>query len=411
MSIVDRVKNICLSPNTEWPVIEKEATPTGALITGYVVPLAGVAAVAGFIGGSLIGQSLPFAGFYRVPIATGLGLLVFQVIAAVVGVFVCSIIIDALAPTFGGQKGNGQSMKVAAYAFTPAWVAGVLNIIPMLGILAVLGGLYGLYLLYLGLPPLMKAPQDKAVGYTAVVVLCMIVVMFILTAIGATIVGTGAIMTGAVGGGGGEVQFDPDSPMGRLQQLGQAAEQSAAQIEQAQRSGDPTQQMNAAMEALGTMMGGGRRVDPVAIDRLTALVPDTFAGLPKTSSNAERTGIASMMVSRAEATYGSGANDVDLEIVDSGGVSGVMGLASWVGVQGERENDRESERTVRVGNRIVHEKVSKTGGTNEYGLLVADRFVVSATGRVDIATLRSAINGLNLAAIEAMRNEGVQPPQ
>ena len=56
MNIVDRVKNICLSPNTEWPVIESEPADTGTLVTGYVIPLSAIGAVAGFIGGSIVGS-------------------------------------------------------------------------------------------------------------------------------------------------------------------------------------------------------------------------------------------------------------------------------------------------------------------------------------------------------------------
>jgi hypothetical protein len=41
---------------------------------------------------------------------------------------------------------------------------------------AFVGALYSLYLLYLGLMRVMKSPQDKAVGYTVVVLLVAIVV-------------------------------------------------------------------------------------------------------------------------------------------------------------------------------------------------------------------------------------------
>ena len=72
MSIVDRAKNICLTPNTEWPVIAAEPTSTGTLLSGYVVPLAAIGAIAGFIGGSFIGRTLPYFGTYRVPLVSGL---------------------------------------------------------------------------------------------------------------------------------------------------------------------------------------------------------------------------------------------------------------------------------------------------------------------------------------------------
>ena len=115
MNILERVKKICLTPQTEWPVISSETTPTAGLITGYVLPLAAVSAVAGLIGGSLIGQTVPFLGTYRVPLTTGLGIAVFAVCTAVIAVFVISFIINALAPSFGAEKNSAQALKVAVY--------------------------------------------------------------------------------------------------------------------------------------------------------------------------------------------------------------------------------------------------------------------------------------------------------
>jgi hypothetical protein len=200
MNIVDRVKRILVSPATEWPVIAAEATPTAALITGYVLPLAAVSALAAFIGNSFVGISVPMMSTtYRMPVTAGLVAACWTVAMAVVGVFICGFVINAFAPTFGGQKNDAQAMKVAAYSFTPSWVAGILQIIPMLGMLAILGGLYALYLLYLGLPVLMKSPEDKTIGYTLAVIVSMIVVMIVLGAVGAMILGVGAMGAGAMG--------------------------------------------------------------------------------------------------------------------------------------------------------------------------------------------------------------------
>ena len=101
MDLQTRAKNILLTPNTEWPVIAGEQTSTGALITGYVMPLAAIGAVAGFIGGSIVGTTIPFVGTYRAPILAGLTTAVFMFVMAIVGVLILAFIIDALAPTFG----------------------------------------------------------------------------------------------------------------------------------------------------------------------------------------------------------------------------------------------------------------------------------------------------------------------
>ena len=73
MGIIDRVKNILITPKTEWDVIAGESSSTGGLLTGYVLPLAGISALAGFIGTSLIGTSTFFAGTIRMPIVWGAG--------------------------------------------------------------------------------------------------------------------------------------------------------------------------------------------------------------------------------------------------------------------------------------------------------------------------------------------------
>lgn len=419
MDIVARAKNICVTPNTEWEVIAAETSPPAALITEYVVPLAAIGAVCGLIGGSLIGRTMPFVGgTYRVSLMNGIGLAMFMLVMSVVGVFILSLIINALAPTFGGAQNSAQAMKVAVYSYTPAWIAGAAQILPTLSLITLIGFIgaaYGLYLLYLGLPRLMKCSQEKAVGYTAIVVVCAIVLNFVVGAIGSLVVGGTAMGAGMFGGGvttpsrSGEIQFDKDSALGKLQALGNKMEESTKKMEAAQKSGDANAQTAAAFESLGTLLGGGKRVEPISIDQLKPFIPDSVAGMTKKSSNAEKTGMAGIMVSKAEATYENDAGkSVNLEVTDTGGVSGMLGLASWIGVEGEKQSDSGSERTQKVDGRLIHEKVSNTGGRNEFAVVLGDRFVVSASGTVSLAELKSVVSSIDLGKLEAMKAAGVQ---
>jgi hypothetical protein len=300
------------------------------------------------------------------------------------------------------------------YSYTPAWIAAVLQIVPLLGIFALFAAFYGLYLLYLGIPRLMKSPEDKAVAYTAVVVVCAIVLSVIITLVGGTMVGVGMVGAGALGSAASrrttaDVQFDKDSPMGKLQDLGKKLEESNKKMEAAQKSGDQNATAAAAMESLGTLLGGGKRVDPVAIDQLKVFVPESLAGLAKTASSAEKTGIAGLMVSKAEARYGDGGGKtVTLEISDTGGVSGLIGLASWAGMEGEKDDDSGTEKTQKVGGRLVHERSSKRGGSNEFGIVLGNRFIVSAkSSGVGVEELKAAVRGLDLAKLESMADAGV----
>lgn len=186
MSIVERAKNILLTPSEEWNKIDQESTDTGRLYVGYIMPLAAIGPVASVIGMSMVGMS--FMGTtYRIPLGSALAHAVVSYALSLAGVFILALIIDALAPTFAGTKSQTQALKVAAYSSTAAWLAGIFAILPMFAVLS-LFGLYSLYLLYLGLPVLMKSPQDKALGYTVVVIIAAIVIWIIIGAITASIV-------------------------------------------------------------------------------------------------------------------------------------------------------------------------------------------------------------------------------
>ena len=179
MSLVDRVKRILLSPRTEWEVIDAEQTTPAALYAGYIAPLAAIGPVAQLIGYTVFGIPIPFMGTYRVPFFSALTGAIVGYLLSLAATYVLALIIDALAPTFNGQRSQIQALKLAAYSSTAAWVAGIFMLIPALAILTIVG-LYSLYLLYLGLPTLMKAPPEKALPYTGVTVLAAIVLFMIV---------------------------------------------------------------------------------------------------------------------------------------------------------------------------------------------------------------------------------------
>jgi len=186
-SLINRVKNILISPKTEWAVIDAEQSTVGSILTGYVMILAAIGPIAGLIGGQLIGVSM-FGYTYHPPIAMAITSAVLGYCLAILGVYIAAFIIDALASSFGAAKNSVGSFKVAAYAATAGMVGGIIQIVPMLGMLVLLAYIYGWYLLYLGLGTVMKAPSDKTVVYTIVVIVVQIVLYFVFAMIVAALV-------------------------------------------------------------------------------------------------------------------------------------------------------------------------------------------------------------------------------
>jgi hypothetical protein len=115
--------------------------------------------------------------------AAAASIMVVSYIASLLIVYLLSLIVNALAPTFGGQKDSIAALKLVAYGATAGFVGGVFSLLPALWALNFIAGLYSIYLIYLGVPVLMKSPAEKSLAYTAVIVVSGIVLGVLLNSL------------------------------------------------------------------------------------------------------------------------------------------------------------------------------------------------------------------------------------
>lgn len=209
MNIIARTKEILLTPGVAWSTIADEQSSPATLYTQYLMPLAAIPAVAGFAGMSLIGIG-GFGVSVRVPIVTGLVQMALGYAMSLVMVYVMSLIANALAPSFGGQKNPEGALKLVVYSSTAAMVGGIFTLIPALGMLMLVAGIYSLYLLFRGAPTLMRLPREKVLPYTAVLIVCT----FVLSTIAGMFIG--AIPGGPASMGTPVPQFTIDMPKGAI---------------------------------------------------------------------------------------------------------------------------------------------------------------------------------------------------
>ncbi len=186
MDLIQRLKGILLTPEAEWPVIEQEPGTPGFLFPNYVVYLAAIPPIAGLIGQAIIGVATP-VGTYRVPLFVGLLGAVIAYVLSFIVIYAVAIIIDRLAPRFGGVKDFPSALKVTVYSFTPYWIAGILQLVPGLRFVGYVVALFGIYLAWLGLPRLMRIKPDEAVPYVAIAVGCAVVIVAAITLIEAVL--------------------------------------------------------------------------------------------------------------------------------------------------------------------------------------------------------------------------------
>lgn len=382
-SLVERVQNILIKPQAEWERVDSEPFDMQKVYLGYVLPLAALGAICGFIGMSIFGVS-GFGISYRVPIVAGLVGAVLQVVMALVGVYVLALIANVLAPNFGSQQNMAQAHKLSAYGSTASFLAGVFAIYPPLAILGLLG-LYSLVLLYLGLPRLMKTPEDKRVGYFVTIIIVAIVVWIVIGAV------VGAARS-AFGGFGapGAVPFGQSAPA-------ISASSSASGQGEVTLPGGGTLDLS-QLEKMGEAMadgGAAAATDPVQLAaRLPQALPGGFALV--SSSNG-----AAMGAANAEAVYQSGEARIALTITDMGAMGAVAAIASAANVQENRQDADGYSRAQTVDGRVITEEVSTSEGVVRYGVVGRGVAVTAeGSGGAAVEQVRSAVQSMNIEQLE-----------
>lgn len=410
--IVSRIKAILSSPQTEWPVIAAEPDTVGGLYRNYICIVAALPVIAHFIRGSLIGYG-GFGMHVHTPLGMGLLGLILHYLLTLVVTYLVALIVDALAPTFGGTKDSVQALKTVAYAWTAGWVVGIAVIIPWIGwLVAIVGLVYGIYLLYLGLPHTMRCPADRAGGYTAVTVIIAIVLSWIVALIVGGIIGTAAL-TGAsvsgihVSGDGSSVTVDPDSTLGKLSAMSANTARAAKDLENAQKSGD----VAAQQAAMGKLMSGDGKTVAVSLspETLRGFLPDELDGMKRSDFNAQRSGAMGMQISTARANYSDGKErNLQIEVADTGNMRGMMAMASAMAPSSEQQTEHGYQKTYTDHDRLIHESWNSQTNMGEFGVIVANRFSVKASGNAeDIGQLKQAVNDMDLDKLESLKNEGV----
>lgn len=419
MDLVTRAKNIITRPNTEWAVVAAEPASPAGIIAGYVAPLAAIAPIATFIGLCIIGVGIPFVGTYRTGLVEGVTQAVISFVFAVVGIFVVAAIVNVLAPSFSGQKNWLAALKVTAYSYTPAFIAGILLVFPLLGVLVLLASLWSIYLLYAGLPTLMGSPKDKAPLYTIAVVFCAIVVGLLFGAVNAGVHMVSYAMTGGFGSSSAASDSDSaqkvaaalvgtamgggDKNQSDAQQLVSSVASAAANADQAQKSGDANAQAAAGLGLIKSLVTGGKSVAVVPRDQLTTMLPAAIGDMTRGDPQSDIGSFAGIKASTASAVYKDSGGSIELEVGDMGNAGGLAALAGAAANLTEHEDDQGYEKNVDVGGMKVHETWVNATKHSELFAIVDNRWALGATGDgEDMDDVVKALQTIDVSKLEAL---------
>jgi hypothetical protein len=395
--LIERVTAILTKPAPTWDVIATEPSTVQSIYMGYVVPLAAIGPVARAIGSVVFGVGA-FGFSYHTPIlAAAVGAVIGYVLSLVM-IYVIAFIIDALAPSFDGQKNMVQAFKVAAYTSTAGWVASILGILPSLGILAgIVGGLYGLYLMYVGLPKLMKSPAEKTIVYMIVIAVVGWVAAFAVGIATTSVAGLGMLGAGAM------------SPMAHIGQADTSGQLGGKVTIPGMGSVDLGKAQEAAnrMEAAASAAQNGQPVKTIDPQALVDLMPASFGGAARSdlSSGSDSLGNG-IAASHASATYAVNGGTINLSVADTGAtglISGMGALAQAANINHTENTATGYEKLVTENGRAVSEKYDNANKSGSYSIMYGGRITVSADGNgVDMNTIKSLVQQVDAGRAEAL---------
>ncbi|OYY91982.1 MAG: hypothetical protein B7Y45_00355 [Sphingomonas sp. 28-66-16] len=387
-SLTERAKRLILTPGAEWARIDAAPMTKAGIFSGWVIPLAAIGPIAALIGSLVFGYGA-FGITYRPSIMSAVATALVSYGVALASIWIMALIINALAPNFGGTQNATQAMKVAAYSATAGWLAGMFQLMPSLGFLGLLG-LYSLYLLYVGLPMLMKAPADKAMSYTIVTIVVAVVLFLVAGGITGAIASRAGSPFGSLGGRG------PDGSLSGTLNIPGLGKVDAGKVEEASR------RIEAAADRIksGAADANGSIVPAAS---LQALLPAAIAGFARGDTESSSGAAGGIGGSRAEARYTLGEQSFTLSVTDTGALGSVATLGGALNIQSNKQTANGYEKTEMVDGRMTTEKWNGGSGSGSYGTMVGSRFMVSAEGEApSIDTLKGAVAAVDLARLEAL---------
>ena len=387
-SVFDRARNILVRPKVEWPIIAAEPASIGSIYRDYVVYLAAIPVLCTFLAALVFGEGA-FGITSRPPFFAALWSAAVQYVLLLAGAYVLALIINLLAPRFGGADDSLSAFKLAAYSATASWAAGVFNLVPALSFLTILG-LYSLYLLYTGAPVLMRIPADRALSFSAAIIGVGIVLSLLVAALLAAFASTE-----------NSTAMAPPDEAGRLGSGMATLEAARKHAEAIQQQMEAAQGRDQDSKAEEPEIGS---VQPVAADALKAVLPETLpGGFAKTEGSTSTVGAAGFGFAVARADYQRGDAKISISLTDLGAAGAIAALGAAFGANTTEETETSYSKTYVTDGRMVTEAFNRQTEQGSYGMIVGNRIMVNAEGYgADMEELKSAIAAIDLDRVESL---------
>jgi hypothetical protein len=194
--MIQHILGILTKPTAEWQSLA--ALPEDSLrkVALYPCLLAFLPAVAWYFGTSRVGWTVGDEGAaIKLTAESARTLTILFYLAMITALGVIGYFIHWMSSTYGADSSTYKGIMIAGIASTPLYLAGLVGFYPVLWVDLLIGVAavsWAVYLLYLGIPIIMKIPEERGflfssavLGVALVMLICVMVVSVILWDFGA----------------------------------------------------------------------------------------------------------------------------------------------------------------------------------------------------------------------------------
>jgi len=165
------------------------------------------------------------------------------------------------------------------------------------------------------------------------------------------------------------------------------------------------------MKEVQKNMEEGKKYEVVDFRELKELLPESVGDLKRRNTQGEKNTSMGFTISHAEANYSTedGSQNIDIEITDLTGASGLAGLAAWGWSMADIDKETETgyEKTTKYKGHKAYEKYDNEYQDGSIEVLVSGRYMVSVQGNnVPMEIVKKAVNEIDIGKLEAMKEAG-----
>jgi hypothetical protein len=164
--------SVLSSPADGWLAIREANLSVKQVYIRYVIPLALITPICGFIGATQIGWPVAGADTLYLTADSAFRIAVLSFVAILVAIMMIGKLVQWMGQTYDAQQPLSRCVNLAAFCITPLLLIGVATLYPPLWFIYLLGlpalG-YSVFLLYTGVPIMMEVSNERGFLFSSAI--------------------------------------------------------------------------------------------------------------------------------------------------------------------------------------------------------------------------------------------------